>query len=323
MDIIKPRRLEKGALIGVISPSLPLNDDMKGQFEKGVETLRSHGFRVKLAKNALEKRGYTAGTPEQRAADLHEMILDGEVRMILFSQGGCAANQLLDKIDYPLIRKNPKIISGISDGTTLLDPIHQRTGLITFHGPDLLWTFGREMTPRVLANTLDTFCGKPIGELAPDPDWKPLGGERRAYSGWKCLRPGAGTGRLVGGHLASLINIGFAGYGAEFAGKILFIEGTETDIPFLDKALTALRLNRVFHEIAGLVVGWFDNIEAAKDQVRTVADLVMEATEDAGCPVLEIGELGHNVHNYVLPIGCLATLDAGKLRFSMDEIPVS
>jgi muramoyltetrapeptide carboxypeptidase len=251
------------------------------------------------------------------------MIRDSEIKMILFSQGGCAANHLLDRIDYALIRENPKIISGISDGTTLLNPIFQRAGLITFHGPDLLWTFGRDFTSRVLANTLDTFCGNPIGRLTPDPDWKPMSGSRHPYGGWKCIRPGKATGPLVGGHLASLINIGFGGYGIDFAGKILFIEGTETDIAFLDKALNALRLKRVFHEIAGLVVGWFDNIEARTEQARTVADLVAEVTEDSKCPVLEIGELGHNVQNYVLPIGCQATLDSGELYLSIDEIPVS
>ena len=322
MKTLKPPKLKQNDLIGIISPSAPITEELHGQLNKGIQTLKDLGFRVRLATNALEKSGNSAGTPQQRIDDLHEMFRDSEVKMILFSQGGCAANHLLDKIDYSLIRENPKIISGISDGTTLLNPIHQKTGLITFHGPDLLWTFGREISPAVLNNMLHTFCGKPIGRLSPDPDWKPMGGKRRPYSGWKCIRRGKGSGPLIGGHLASLINIGFAGYGVDVAGKILFLEGTDTEIPFLEKALHALRLKGVFHEIAGLVVGWFDNIESNADKSRTVADLFAEVTAEANCPILEIGELGHNVQNFVFPIGCQATLDTGELSFSLDESPV-
>lgn len=31
---------------------------------------------------------------------------------MIWERGGCIANQLLDGLDYPLIRQNPKIISG-------------------------------------------------------------------------------------------------------------------------------------------------------------------------------------------------------------------
>jgi len=43
---------------------------------------------------------------------------------------------LLPLLDYDLIRRNPKILMGYSDITALLNGIHARTGLVTFHGPN-------------------------------------------------------------------------------------------------------------------------------------------------------------------------------------------
>lgn len=323
MGIIKPPRLKKGDLIGIMSPSAPITPGLEEQLHRGIATLENLGYRVRLAPNARRAMGHQAGTREQRLADLHDLWSDSDVKMVLFSQGGCCANDLLDGIDYRAMRKSPKIVAGISDGTTLLNPIAARAGIVTFHGPDLLWAFGREMSEGILQNTLDTFCGRPIGALKSNPSWKRQSSGQDQYRGWKCIRSGRATGRLVGGHLASLINIGFAGYGPDYSGRILFIEGTEPELAALEKALNALRLKGVFGQIVGLVVGWFDNIESGTGLDRSVGDLVREVTRDAKCPILEVGELGHNVENYVLPIGCQATIDAGELYFSIDESPVS
>ncbi len=162
MEIIKPKRLNRGDLIGVITPSWPITEDDEAQMEKGVQTLKSLGFEVKMSKSAYFRRGYLAGTVEQRLLDLHEMWRDPQVKMILLSQGGTSANHLLDGIDYSLIQKNPKIFSGISDGTTLLHSIHKKTGLITFHGPDLFSTFGVDLNPAIQKNILNTFMGEAI-----------------------------------------------------------------------------------------------------------------------------------------------------------------
>ncbi len=149
------------------------------------------------------------------------------------------------------------------------------------------------------------------------------GSRKRSYEGWLCLREGRASGKLVGGHLDTLIKIGFAGYGLSFSNKILFLEGTESGVPYLDRALTTLRLKGVFNEISGLIVGWFDQVESDDTYPQTVAEIVEEATRGSSFPIIEIRELGHNVQNYVFPIGCQATLDSRELYISLDEAAVS
>ena len=72
---------------------------------------------------------------EDRLEDLQAMFRNSEVKAILCARGGYGTLRLLEQIDYELIRKNPKIIAGFSDVTALLWAIHEKSGLITFHGP--------------------------------------------------------------------------------------------------------------------------------------------------------------------------------------------
>ncbi len=141
MDIIKPKKLKIGDTIGIVSPSGYIAPELKPQFDNGVKFLESLGLRVKIAKNVFKRYYYSAGTVNERVSDLHEMFADPEVGAIIQSQGGETANELLDHLNWELIKNNPKIFGGMSDGTTLLLSIFAKTGIITLHGPDLLWWY--------------------------------------------------------------------------------------------------------------------------------------------------------------------------------------
>ncbi|MCK5556446.1 MAG: hypothetical protein KAI76_09425, partial [Alphaproteobacteria bacterium] len=135
----------------------------------------------------------------------------------------------------------------------------------------------------------------------------------------KCVRSGKASGVLVGGHSGCLISTMLADYAPKFENTILFLEGTD-DVGDLDRQFTALKLNGVFEKINGLIIGWFDNHELEdKSKNREVSDVILEVTKDYSFPILEIEELGHNVENYILPIGCVATIDADRKYFSIDE----
>ena len=60
---------------------------MREQFNRGIETLKEYGLRVKLGKNVFSKRYYMAGSRNERLQDFHEMWMDPEIKMILMSQG--------------------------------------------------------------------------------------------------------------------------------------------------------------------------------------------------------------------------------------------
>jgi muramoyltetrapeptide carboxypeptidase len=175
------------------------------------------------------------------------------------------------------------------------------------------------MTSQIRDNIIRTFFEGKVGELKPNEGWKHQKKTGIQYSGWRCIREGKATGTLVGGHLRVLANTILAGYGPQLKGAILFLEGTD-NVGRTDSFITALRLHGVFDEVSGVILGWFDDSELEeKDMSRSVSDMFLENTREYDFPVLEIGELGHNVENYVFPIGCMAKIEAKSLQLSIEE----
>ena len=77
-----------------------------------------------------------------RAQDLHNLLLDPNVDVIMSTTGGYLATDTIRRLDFDLIRAHPKPIVGFSDATALLLVIHARAGLTTYHGPSLLASMG-------------------------------------------------------------------------------------------------------------------------------------------------------------------------------------
>lgn len=290
--LVRPPRLRDGDTIGVVSLSAPISSAGDEGLEQGVAVLESWGFRVRLGDRLRDRHAYAAGRREDRLAELHATWADDDVAMVLMSQGGHSANQLLDGLDHSLFRRKPTIFMGMSDGTALLSAIGSRAGVVTFHGPDLVWGLGRPMSASAVQSFLDVLGGR--AGLVP-------------YAEPRVLRSGRAAGPLWGGHLTTLAMTMLAGHAPDLTGAVLFLEGTGSASQ-TDRLLTALRLAGVFERIAGLVVGHFEGHDDGP-YARPVAETVLEVTGQWDFPVLEVDELGHGVDNLILPVGVRATLD--------------
>jgi len=136
--MIAPSRLHKGDTIGIVSPSDPILEETRPQLSKGINFLKSIGFKVVLGKNALNIDGYSSATPEEKAEDINSMFSNKEIRAIFCSTGGSIANSCIPLLDWKAIRLNPKIFLGMSDITVLLNTIYMETSVVTFHGSNVL-----------------------------------------------------------------------------------------------------------------------------------------------------------------------------------------
>jgi len=137
MEKIIPEKLKIGDEIRVIAPSRNmciLSDEI---IQNAKERLEKLGFKVTFGKSVLQTIGedYDCASIEDRIEDLHEAFRDQNVKAILSVIGGFNVNQILDYIDYDLIKQNPKIICGFSDITALTNSIYAKTGLVTYSGP--------------------------------------------------------------------------------------------------------------------------------------------------------------------------------------------
>lgn len=319
-NVIKPTKLIKGDFVGIVAPSAPISSELMNLFENGIKSLKEDfNLNVLYTKNIFDKYFYSAGTKQVRLDDFHGIWANPKVKMVLMAQGGNTANNLLDSLDYNFIKKNPKIFAGISDGTNLLNAIYQKTEIVTYHGPDLLFTFGRSMFEQVKDNIFETFFDdKEVQELKENKNWNNKNDESLVSSGWNTIKSVKSSGRLIGGHLKTLVNLIASGYISSFHDKILFLEGTGSDFE-IDNYLTILKLNGVFDKINGLIVGWFEDFSEQGSIRRPIRNIISEIVGEYNFPILEIGDLGHNVENYVFPIVINATLDADNKIIRFDE----
>lgn len=170
MQTIIPQRLHKGDTIGIISPSQSLRKRQEA-FEAAVQNFSDAlDVNIFIAPNALGQYYYSSGTTKERLDDFHQMIADPEIKAIIFSVGGNTAIDLVEGLDYELIKKHPKIITGISDATTLLNPIFAKTGLMTFLGLEFT-DFGRMPMMYEIQQIKKTLFAGEIGAVEENSAW--------------------------------------------------------------------------------------------------------------------------------------------------------
>lgn len=313
---MRARRLREGDAIGIVVPSKRVADDQRPFLDNAIEILEGYGLHVVLGKHAFgtDKWGVSGGSLEDRVEDINEMFRRDDVQCIWCFQGGNTATELLEHLDYDLIRENPKIFMGLSDTDVLNNAIHSRTGLVTFTFPDpkaghpdpvyLNPEYTRSEFKRV-------FLEGGIGEIPKN-------------SQWKTVRDGKATGKIAGCNLTSLLKIAGTKYFPDCRDAILVLESYRTDVPKATHQLYQLRHMGVFDQVAGIVVGhvWGFQREEHFDAMGNRAcfeDVLLDATRGYSFPILKIEEVGHYCPCTAIPIGGMAAMDASKLSFRITE----
>lgn len=129
---ILPPSLKIRQKIGIIAPADPVAGMCSVKdIKRGYEYLASKGFFI-IEGNSVKDiaKKHIAGSIQLRVNDFHNFIKNDEVGCIMAFWGGFNSNQLLDYLDYNLIKKNPKIIIGYSDMTAITTAITTKTGLV-------------------------------------------------------------------------------------------------------------------------------------------------------------------------------------------------
>ena len=138
-------RLAPGDTVGIAALSGPSDPDLLAQ---GIRALESCGYRVSLAANVLAKEPLLglAGTDEERAAGYRALLVDPEVKAIVFARGGYGMAGALRHLDAGEAARHPKIHCGFSD-VTLLSAWLLQAGVPSFHGPMVAADLGRGLDP--------------------------------------------------------------------------------------------------------------------------------------------------------------------------------
>jgi muramoyltetrapeptide carboxypeptidase len=308
MEIVKPPALQEGDSVAVVSPGGPVDP---GQLERGLVVLESWGLSPILMPHVHRRRGYLAGSDEERLSDLLSAWGDPSIAALICARGGYGSMRCVDRFDYELASRNPKAFIGFSDITAFHLAFRKRAHLATFYGPMVgmesgLWDV--EAEHQTLRQML-------MGETAPGPlprVPKPTPS--------RTIVPGAAEGTLIGGNL-SLVAASLGGPDQPDTDEaILVIDESGEPCYRIDRMLTQLARAGLLDGIVGLVFGdVFPTRVLASPRGREDMELVLERIRAIGVPTVLGCPVGHSEAMTTIPLGVRARLDASERSLEILE----
>ena len=291
--MIRPPPLQKGDLIGIAAPASPF-DPL--EFKKGVQTIEKIGFHVYFREDIFSKQRYLAGSDERRAEELNELFANPQIKAICFARGGYGTQRIIPLLNRDLIQKNPKIVMGYSDITTLLIYLYERFSWVTFHGPvvakgmgDSFQERGKESLFRALTDP------RPLGEIRS---------EEMNY-----IKEGRGKGVLVGGCFSLILSNLKSSYELSFDEKILFLEDLNEPLYKIDRMLTQLRMSGKFSKVRGIIFGPLQGSDAKE---KEICEVLLDVLKGIKVPVIYGFPSGHVENMVTIPFGVEVELDSKK-----------
>jgi len=308
--VIKPKPLQKNAVIGLISPASPQRDPLR--LDRSIAYLEQCGYRVELGSSARKSwGGYLAGTDDERRKDIEEMFANPAIDAIFCIRGGFGTARFLNKLDYDVIRKNPKILVGFSDTTALQSAIFRKTGLITFSGA---------MPSVDMADDFHQFAEEWFWGIISNTNYY----QEHTISGERFFE-GSAVGRLYCGNLSVFTTLFGTPFTPTWESGIFLIEDIGEEPYRVDRMLSHCENTGIWSKLSGLCFGQFtaEGIRQSSVPQRPMKEVLIEYAHRAKLP--SIGNIcyGHQSEKITLPFGITVQISEKDSLLRMKESPLS
>lgn len=292
--MIRPPRISPGARVAIVAPS---SSPPRDELEAGAKILGAR-YRLVHDERIFHKRGFLAGSDEDRRAELQRALDDDDVLAIFAARGGYGLMRILPSLDGSRFARAPKLLVGFSD-VTALQSWAAKLGVASVHGP-VVTQLGK-----IAPADVDSLWPLLESPSPPPP-----------IEGLTTIVPGRAEGRLAGGNLEMISRLAGTPWALELDGAILAIEEIGERPYRIDRALTQLILGGALARVRGVVVGGLVDCGKAGDDPSAAA-VVAERLSTLGIPVAGDAPIGHGERNRAIPLGARVELDAsaGRLEF--------
>lgn len=276
----------KGDKIGIISCSNGLSIKNKNLIDELKLNLKSLDIEM-VEGDTLYAKKYNlfSGTGEEKARALEKLFLDKDIKMIFDISGGDLANEVLDFLDFNLIKENPKPFFGYSDLTVLLNAIYSQCHITTYNYQlrNLIGKFKEEQMQNFKASFIE---GKEdIFNL---------------YYEW--INGSHLEGIVVGGNIRCLLKLAGTKYMPDFKDKILFLESFSGNSAKMVTYITQYKNLGVFNEVKGIILGEFTEMER-ENLKPDIVEILRRVMGEINIPILKTRDLGHGADAKCIPIG--------------------
>ena len=274
--------LNRNDKIVLVECSNGKNIEDKERLEKLESILVEMGLVPVFTKYIYKDKFGRGAKAQVRAEELMSFYKNKEIKAIFDISGGDIANEVLDYLDYDVIKRNYKPFFAYSDLTTVLNALVSKTNEINY----LYQILNIIESDKIRENFEDTFLKN--NQTLFDVKWKFLQGS-------------SVEGEVIGGNIRCFLKLAGTKYFPEVENKVLFIEGLGTSIEGLVTHLAQLKQIGVFDKISGLLIGTFTKIEK-EISVEELFELIQEYIPSS-LAVAKTHEVGHAKDSKILKIG--------------------
>ena len=274
--------LNKNDKIALVVCSNGKNIEDKERLEKLESILVEMGLVPVFTKYIYKDKFGRGAKAQVRGEELMSFYKNKEIKVIFDISGGDIANEILEYLDYDVIKRNYKPFFGYSDLTTVLNTLGSQTNEVNY-----------------LYQILNIIEDKEIRTSFENTFMK---NEQTLLDiNWKFLQGSSVEGEVIGGNIRCFLKLAGTRYFPEVENKVLFIEGLGTSIEGLVTHLAQLKQIGVFDKISGLLIGTFTKIEK-EISVEELFELVQEYIPSS-LAVAKTQEVGHARNSKALKIG--------------------
>lgn len=321
MSIIIPDLLKKGDTIGIVAPAVPLTAIANNNLKIGIKNIKDMGFSVRFSSN-IEMSLKNPLSAMKRTQDLHDMFLDNEIRCVMALIGGYSSLEMLDYLDFELIRNNPKSFIGFSDITVLNIVLREHANLMNFYGPTFA-IFCQKNLPKYTQSHFIKMLTKneedqiENSEFYTDDLWyKKNDGNRnwKENRGMRIIRLKEFESECIGGNLDTILALAGTRFWPVFDSKILFLEeGNNPKTEEVRRKIMQLKLMGVFDKIKGMVFGrfWGWSMEKSKQFFEYISDTILCQYDFA---IIADMDFGHSDPMITIPEGGKMIFDGKSIR---------
>lgn len=280
--ILKP--LKKGDKVAIVSPAGKVNPEKLTVMSKKIA---DWGLNVMIQPNTAGSFGSFSATDNNRFEDMQQAISDTSIKAIFCSRGGYGSHRIIDKIDFSILKTQPKWLIGFSDITVF--HLHlANLGIPSVHGA-MSGDFFDDKNQKELNYLRQLLFGNPI---------------KYNFSNIKTIKSGQVKAPIVGGNLSILISC--MGTKSEIMpkDKILFIEETDEYLYRIDRMLYQLYRAEKLTNIKGLIIGDMGiKPNTGNPFTYNLEEIIKEITQKYQYPIVMNFPTGHIQHNHPLLMG--------------------
>ncbi len=302
--MILPPFIKKGDTVAIVATARSINYE---QLKPWIDILTQEGYNVYLHEKLYEVEHQMAGSASIRASVLNEVFGNTNVKAVFCARGGYGTSQMIDEVDFNLLKNNPKWVCGFSDVTVLLSHIMANCNMACVHSSMPIFMHNKIeddllMAKDALSSLLHLLEGKKY---------------QFSFQSNFVVNNQPFEGIITGGNLSVLMSAINTKSEDNWQDKILFLEDIDEYYYHIDRMMLTLKRSGKLSNIKALLVGSFQDMHDHTIPFgKNIREIILHHCAHYGYPIIFDVDCGHHLHNLALPFGVIAKYNNGILTFA-------